>query len=187
MPKNSNLNVLSILQEHGAFIKGHFQLPSGVHSEVYVQTSLAMQHPHIAHKLAKAMSDKFAKKCDAVIAPTPHTSIIAQEVARVRGARAIFAEIVDGVMSLGRNFEIKPGESVLIVDDVAVSGKQISQVCSLIKNAGAKVIGISVLVDRSMGYLPLNVPLRALVSYPLKTYSESECPLCAIKHPLTKK
>jgi orotate phosphoribosyltransferase len=186
MPKN-NLDVLCLLQEHGAILEGHFVMPSGFHSQTYIQTSLLMQHPNLAQRIAGALSDKFTKKVDVVMALTPSDSVLAQEVARVRGVRAIFASKDDnGQMIFKHNFTIKEGENVLIVDDVAVSGRKINKAIDLVASHGGNVLGVGVIVDRSMGYLPLTVPLRALLSYPMQTFTAKECPLCAAKIPFTE-
>lgn len=186
MPRN-NLDILCLLQEHGAIVEGHFEMPSGFHSQTYIQTSLLLQHPHLAQKLARALSEKFIKKADVILALTPSDSVLAQEVARVRGARAIFASKGEnGEMILKHNFAIKPGEQVLIVDDVAVSGRKINRAIDLVNRLQGDVIGVGVIVDRSMGYLPLTVPLRALLSYPMQTFSATQCPLCAAKIPFTR-
>jgi len=187
MQKN-HVDILSILEEHGAFIHGHFRLTSGRHSGLYIQAGSVMGHPHIAQKVAAAMAEKFNKTVDAVLAPSAETAVIAQEVARERGVRSMFAEkTAAGILVLKRNFIIKPGERVLIVDDVAVSGKKILQAAALVRQYGGKVIGVAVIVDRSSGDLGLTVPLRPLLSYPLKEYEEHECPLCESKIPLTDK
>ena len=55
---------------------------------------------------------------------------------------------------------------------------------ALVKAAGAKVLGIAVMVDRSMGILPLTIPLRALLSYPIQTFTAKDCPLCASGMPV---
>lgn len=184
MPRN-NLDLLSLLQEHGAVVEGHFVMPSGFHSQTYIQTSLLLQHPHLAQKIAQAMSDKFPAKADVVMALTPSNSVLAQEVARVRGARAIFASKDEkGKLILKHNFVIKPGETVLLVDDVTVGGRKVLQAEKLVQAAGAKVLGISVMVDRSMGILPLTLPLRALLSYPIQTFTAKDCPLCASGMPV---
>ncbi|MBP5430388.1 MAG: orotate phosphoribosyltransferase [Elusimicrobiaceae bacterium] len=186
MPRN-NLDVLCLLQEHGAIVEGHFEMPSGFHSQTYIQTSLLLQHPNLAQKIAGALSDKFAQKVDVVLALTPSDSVLAQEVARARGVRAIFAsKDENGEMILKHNFSIKPGEKILIVDDVAVSGRKINRAIDLVNRLGGDVVGVGVIVDRSMGYLPLTVPLRALLSYPMQTFSATQCPLCAAKLPFTR-
>lgn len=181
------MDVLCLLQEHGAILEGHFVMPSGFHSQTYIQTTLLMQHPNLAQKIAGALSEKFSKPADVVMALTPSDSILAQEVARVRGIRAIFASKDDnGQMILKHSFNIKEGENVLIVDDVAVSGRKINKAIELVSQLGGNVIGVGVIVDRSMGYLPLTVPLRALLSYPMQTFTAKECPLCAANIPLTE-
>lgn len=185
MPRN-NMDVLCLLQEHGAILEGHFVMPSGFHSQTYIQTSLLMQHPHLAQRIAGALSDKFTKKADVIMALTPSDSVLAQEVARARGVRAIFASRAEnGEMLLKHNFTIKEGENVLIVDDVAVSGRKINKAIELVGNLGGNVIGVGVIADRSMGYLPLAVPLRALLSYPMQTFAAKECPLCAAGLPFS--
>ena len=109
MPRN-NMDILCLLQEHGAILEGHFVMPSGFHSQTYIQTSLLMQHPHLAQKIAGALSEKFTQKADVVMALTPSDSVLAQEVARVRGVRAIFAsKYEDGAMLLKHIFTIKEG------------------------------------------------------------------------------
>ena len=62
MSKFNNLDVIGLLQEHGALLDGHFKLPSGFHSQSYVQTSLVMQYPHIAQRVAKAMVEPAWRK-----------------------------------------------------------------------------------------------------------------------------
>ena len=183
MPRN-NLDVLCLLQEHGAIMEGHFVMPSGFHSQSYIQTSLLLQHPHLAQRIAQALSDKFSQKADVILALEPSNSVLAQEVARVRGARAIFASRNEqGQMVLKHNFVLKPGERVLVVDDVTVGGRKLAQAIELAQGLGAHVFGVAVIVDRSMGYLPLTIPLRALLSYPMETFTAKECPLCAAKIP----
>ena len=185
MPRN-NLDVLCLLQEHGAIMEGHFVMPSGFHSQSYIQTSLLLQHPHLAQRIAQALSDKFSQKADVILALEPSNSVLAQEVARVRGVRAIFASRNDqGQMVLKNNFVLKAVERVLVVDDVTVGGRKLAQAIELAQKMGAHVFGVAVIVDRSMGYLPLTIPLRALLSYPMETFTAKECPLCAAKIPFT--
>lgn len=105
-------------------------------------------------KIAGALSDKFTKPADVVMALTPSDSVLAQEVARAR-VRAIFASRDDnGEMVLKHNFTVKEGENVLIVDDVAVSGRKINKAIDLVGKLGGNVIGVGVIVDRSMGCCP---------------------------------
>ncbi|MCK4936922.1 MAG: hypothetical protein KAR84_08725, partial [Elusimicrobiales bacterium] len=90
MAKSRKLDTLSLLQEHGAILNGHFQIPSGFHTQTYIQPSLALQYPHLAQKIAKEMASKFPQHIDVVISPSLGSVVIGQEVARVKNARAIF-------------------------------------------------------------------------------------------------
>lgn len=182
----SKFDIVGILQEHGAIVSGHFQLPSGFHTQTYIQTSTVLQYPHIAQKIAKEMADKFPQSIDVVISPNPAIIVIGQEIARIKKARSIFTERnQNGIMVLKRNFKINEGEKVLIVDDVFSTGKICGEAIALARNYKAKVIGIAAIVDRSTGELPFfNVPVRALVSYPLELYPPDNCPLCKMEIPL---
>ena len=123
MSKLSKFDVVGLLQEHGAILNGHFQLPSGFHTQTYIQTSLVMQYPHLAQKVAREMGSKFAQEINVVISPSVGSMVIGQEVARVKKARSIFTERINGVMVLKRDFKIAEGERALIVDDVLNTGR----------------------------------------------------------------
>ena len=141
MPRN-NLDVLCLLQEHGAIMEGHFVMPSGFHSQSYIQTSLLLQHPHLAQRIAQALSDKFSQKADVILALEPSNSVLAQEVARVRGARAIFASRNEqGQMVLKHNFVLKPGERVLVVDDVISTGGSLKALDALAEQTQCTIVG----------------------------------------------
>ena len=73
---------------------------------------------------------------------------------------------------------------VLLVDDVTVGGRKVLRAEEMIKAAGAKVLGVAVMVDRSMGILPVELPLRALLAYPIRTFHAKDCPLCASRVPV---
>lgn len=185
MPKGK-FDIVGILQEHGAILSGHFKLPSGFHSQTYIQTSIVLQYPNIAQKIAKEMASKFQEIIDVVLSPNPAVIVIGQEIARIKKARSIFTERNEGIMVLKRNFKINEGEKVLIVDDVFTTGKICSEAIALVRNYKAKIVGICTIVDRSTGELPINIPVRALVSYPLEVYTPENCPLCKMNIPITE-
>lgn len=186
MSRLNKLDVLGILQEHGAIVSGHYQLPSGWHSPTYVQTAAVLQYPHIAQTIAKALSAKFPGASDVVLSPALGAVIVGQEVARARKCRSIFAERTGGKMSLQRDFDLKAGERVLIVEDVLTTGRSTSEVVALAAAYGAKVIGVAAIVDRSTAQLPLAVPVRALVTFPVKVFPPERCEMCARSVPISK-
>ena len=181
----NKMDVLGLLQEHGAVVDGHFQLASGLHSPVYVQTALVLQYPHVAQKIARALAAKFPQSIDVVIAPNMVSVALAQEVARAKKCRAIFTERLGGMMALRRDFRIERDERVLIVQDVMTTGRLTAEIVVLVQAYGGKVAGVGAVVDRSVKGLALCVPVRTLISYPLEIYSPESCPQCAHGVPVT--
>ncbi len=181
----NKMDVLGLLQEHGAVVSGHFQLASGLHSPVYVQTALVLQYPHVAQRIAKTLAAKFPQNVDVVIAPNMVSVALAQEVARAKRCRAIFTERIGGMMALRRDFRIERDERVLIVQDVLTTGRLTAEIVVLIQAYGGKVAGVGAVVDRSVKGLALCVPVRTLISYPLQVFSPDFCPQCADRVTLT--
>lgn len=179
------MDVLGLLQEHGAVVCGHFQLSSGLHTPVYLQTALVLQYPHVAQKIAKAMVSKFPSGIEVVISPGMSSAILGQEMARLYKCRAIFAERVNEMMALRRDFKLQRGEKALIVEDVITTGRLTAEIVALTQAYGAKVAGVGAIVDRSMGGLTLSVPVRTLIDYPLQVSAPTACAQCAAGVPLT--
>jgi len=102
------------------------------------------------------------------------------------GARSIFAEKEGKVRAFRRDFEITPGEHILLVDDILTTGNSVRETISAIDKLGGIAIGIGVLVDRSEKDLGFNLPLFSCLRAPTTVYSPQECPLCAAHIPLVK-
>ena len=181
-------NVEEIFHKSGAILNGHFQLTSGLHSPIYWKKFRVLQSPILTAKLCHMISAHFAKQKIRVVAgPTTGGIILAYEVARQLGVRGIFAEKEKGKARVfRRGFGIGPSEEVLIVDDILTTGKSIVEVINLVTNAGGKVIGIGVLVDRSEQELNFGVPLFSCLRWVTPTYRLPNCPLCAVGIPLVK-
>ncbi len=184
MSRVNKLDVVGILQEHGAFLEGHFLLPTGMHSPNFVQTALVLQYPNVAQKIAAVLSARFPQKADVVVSPAMGAIVLGQEVARVRKCRFVFFERMGGVMGLYRHFRLNPGERVLVIEDLLTSGRSTGDVVALSTSCGAKVVGLGALVDRSRGEFPFRVPVRALVTVPTQTMRPNECDLCKRRVPL---
>jgi orotate phosphoribosyltransferase len=95
------------------------------------------------------------------------------------GARAIFAERVDGVMTLRRTFELGAGERVLLTEDVITTGGSVLEVKALAEAAGATVVGVACVMDRSGGAFDPGVPVFAWGRMLVESWAAGECPLCA--------
>ena len=171
--------VLDIYKKTGALLTGHFLLSSGLHSEQYLQSALVLQQPEIATKLCAALAAHFKNEnIQAVIAPALGGVFVSHEAARALGVRALFAERVNGELTLRRGFTIKPGERVLVVEDVITTGKSTKETIEVVKNAGGVAVAAASLIDRSGGKAELGVPYKSLVTLMVPTYAPDACPLC---------
>jgi orotate phosphoribosyltransferase len=171
--------VLEIYKRTGALLTGHFLLSSGLHSDRYLQSALVLQQPELATKLCAALADGFRdQRIDVVIAPALGGVFVSHETARALGVRALFAERVDGTLTLRRGFTIMPGERVLVVEDVITTGKSTRETIEVVKAAGGVVVAAGSLVDRSGGRADIGVPYRSLVTLDVPTFSPANCPMC---------
>jgi orotate phosphoribosyltransferase len=171
--------VLDIYQRTGALLSGHFLLSSGLHSDRYLQSALVLQQPNIATRLCAALAESFKdERIQVVIAPALGGVFVSHETARALGVRALFAERVNGELTLRRGFTIKQGERVLVVEDVITTGKSTRETIDVVRKAGGTVVAAASLVDRSGGKADLGVPYRSLVTLDVPTYTADNCPMC---------
>lgn len=173
----------------GAILEGHFLLTSGLHSPMYVEKFQVLQHPKYTEQLCKAMAKKFAdQNIEVVVGPVTGGILLAHEVGKALGTRAIFTERENGKMTLRRGFQIAKGERVLIVEDIVTTGGSIKEVVEVVKEHGGIPVGIGMLVDRSGGKANFDeVPYQALLNLDVTTYEPNACPLCKQEIPMTKR
>lgn len=171
--------ILEIFKSTNALLEGHFLLTSGRHSNKYFQCAQILQYTKQTSLICKIIADEFHEKnIDTVVAPAIGGIVVGQEVARQLGARFIWAEREDNQMKLRRGFEIKPGENVLVCEDVITTGGSVQEVITIAKNAGANVVGVGVIVDRSNGKVNFGVPIKSTLQLEVVSYAAEECPLC---------
>jgi len=179
--------VLEIFKTAGAIKEGHFLLASGLHSPVYWEKFRILQYPHLTGRLCRLIARHFKdQKIDVVAGPTTGGVILAFETARQLGVRSIFAEKEGGLRVFRRDFQISPGEHVLVVDDILTTGSSLRETISAVEKWGGIPIGIGVLVDRSEIDMNLGAPLFSCLRAPTTVYSPQECPLCSARIPLVK-
>ena len=179
--------LLDIFKTAGAIKEGHFLLASGLHSPVYWEKFRILQYPNLTEKLCRLVAEHFrGQEIDVVAGPTTGGIILAFETARQLGVRSIFAEKEGNVRVFRRDFEIRPGEHVLIVDDILTTGSSLRETISAVAKLGGIIVGIGVLVDRSEGDLDFGLPFFSCHRAPTVVYSPQECPLCAGHIPLVK-
>lgn len=178
----------SRLQETAAFLRGHFLLSSGLHSDQYIQCARLLSHPAHAEFAGRAIADAYRQSglppVDVVLGPALGGIVIAHEVARALGVRALFAERENGALTLRRGFTLSPGERVLIVEDVITTGGSAIETAALGRQHGADVLGYGAIVERGSDH-GLQ-PLFALWRVRPQVFSPDACPLCQQGSPAIK-
>ena len=175
--------VRQLLVETKAILEGHFLLTSGLHSPLYVEKFNVLQQPRYTEALCKELAARFAdQKVDTVLGPMTGGILLAHEVGKALGTRAIFTEREHGRMTLRRGFTLAKGERVLVVEDVVTTGGSVREVIDVVRAAGATLVGVGLLIDRSGGRADFGVregePVEALVHLDVPTYAPEDCPLC---------
>jgi orotate phosphoribosyltransferase len=174
-------------EKRGALLRGHFRLTSGLHSDLYLQSALVLQHPEDAGVLGEGLAARFRDaRVQAVLAPAIGGILVAHEVARALGVRALFTERESGVMQLRRGFALSPGERCLVVEDVITTGGSTREVVQCVETHGGTVVGVGSLIDRSGGTAAFTVKRVALATVTAATYPPDACPLCRAGSPAIK-
>ena len=171
----------------GALLQGHFLLTSGLHSAQYLEKFQVLQYPKLTSSLCAEFAERFRDAgVEVVVGPATGGIILAFETARLMGLRSIFTEREKGKMTLRRGFKVTPGEKALVVEDIVTTGGSVKECLEAVQSAGAEVVGVGLLVDRSNGKLDLGVRTESLLRMNIPAYSPEECPLCAAGIPWVK-
>ena len=172
--------VLAEFRAAGALLEGHFILSSGLHSPRYLQCARVLMDPMRASRLASALAATLPRELRAqleiVVSPAMGGVIVGHEMGRALGVEALFVERPSGRFELRRGFSLKPGQKVLLVEDVVTTGLSSREAMGAIETAGGEVIAAASLVDRSGGEADLGVPFFPLVRLSVPSYAENEIP-----------
>src|SRR5690349_4534382 len=192
--------VVRVLRETGALRDGHFEYPSGMHSNEYLQVPLAMRYYQHARTLSVGLSRLLRANPEirviipelSIVAPATAGLPVAYGVAEALRCKQVYwAEDADngGPLRFRQYLEQYPGEQVVLVDDILRSGKKLSQMKALLESRGATVVGIAVVIyqptprTHDFGNLPLYYLAKLEASY----YADAaHCELCKQGVPVDK-
>lgn len=180
-------DVIRMYEEAGAILTGHFTLTSGLHSDGYIQSSHILGRPEHVEVLAAELASRFeGEGITCVVGPTIGGIVLAYAVARHLGARAVYAERLQGVLGFARGYRLGDGDRVLVVDDVIITGRSLQETIELSQLTGATIVGASVIIDRSDEPHDFGVPTERLAKWQVDVYPAEKCPLCARNVPLRR-
>ncbi|PPB68558.1 orotate phosphoribosyltransferase [Campylobacter hyointestinalis] len=188
------MNLEEIYRDAKAYLKGHFLLSSGNHSEYYLQSAKVLEDPILAGKLADKLFrviEEAGVRFDSVCSPALGGILAGYELARAGKKRFIFTERVEKVMSLRRGFNVSKGERFIICEDIITTGGSALESAKIIEENGGVVVGFAALANRGFCKvanlnneakvsckLPFDKPLFALGNFEFEIYEPSTCPLC---------
>lgn len=174
-------HVETLLRESGALMEGHFLLTSGRHSQWYVEKFRLLEQPRATSLLCGEIARRFENDdIQCVVGPVTGGIILAFEVARQLGCRAVYAERGEGGKGFvfRRGFQLKKGERVLVVEDIVTTGGSVLQVVELAQQCGGDVIGVGLLVDRSGGKADFGTSrVEPLLKMNIETFAPEDAPI----------
>jgi len=184
--------VVSLLRHTGAIRDGHFEYANGLHANEYIQVQLAMRYYQHAKVLSVGLSRLLRANAE-IRAMIPQLSIVSPATGglpvaygiceALRAHQVYWADREDGGggLQFRQYLEQKPGEKVLLVDDVLRSGRNLVELRQLVESTGAEVVGLAVIVyqptPKTVDFGPL--PLFYLAKLDATYYMDAgSCDLC---------
>src|ERR1035438_8924061 len=149
--------VVRVLRDTGALRDGHFEYPSGLHSNEYLQVPLAMRYYQHARMLSVGLSRLLRENAEiraiipelSIVTPANAGLPVAYGVCEALRARQVYwaeREDTGQPMRFRQFLEQHPGEQVVLVDDLLRSGRNLREMQELLESRGARVVALAVIV-----------------------------------------
>ena len=183
-----NQAVLDILRECDALLEGHFKYTSGRHGRVYFEKIRIAGRPDLVMELGRMTAELWRDgEFDLVCAPAFGAIVFGFATALCAGRSFAFLQRgAAGEMTIRPGFQqMLAGSRVLLVEDVVTTGGSVMESIEAVEKAGATVMGVSLLVDRTDGAFNPGVPCRSLLSVSAESWPPEECPMCAAGVPVS--
>jgi len=192
--------VVKVLRDTGALRDGHFEQPSGLHADEYLQVPLALRYSEHQRMLSVGLSRKLRANPEiraitndlSVVAPMVAGLPVAYGVCEAMRAKQVYWSERDNPNEpwhFRQYLEPKPGEPVVLVDDILRSGTNIAALKKLLESFGATVVGLAVIIyqptpeTHDFGDLPLYYLAKLEARYAVDS---RHCEWCSRGVPLEK-
>ncbi len=176
--------VMNILQNTGAYRKGHFVYPNGKHASHYFQMPLAFRFYDNARILSVGLSRMFRMEKSiasqlpkvSVISPSPGGIMVAFGVREALSAEQIYwAEMEEGKRQFRQYMSESEVHPAIIVDDILRSGRAVEETFQLCKDIGTEVIGCGVIAKFEDAPNEFHgVPVKSLLSFDVNFYETED-------------
>ncbi len=191
--------VVAVLRETGALREGHFEYPTGLHSNEYLQVPLALRYSRHQRMLSVGLSRKLRANPEiraitselSIVTPMTGGLPVAYGVCEAMRANQVYwAEREhDEPLRFRQYLQPAPGEHVVLVDDILRTGTKLAELKTLLESYGATVVGLAVIIYQptpntlDFGNLPLYYLARLNAGYAVDS---THCEWCQKGVPLEK-
>ena len=136
-----------------AYLEGDFVLRSGKRSKYYLDKYLFETCPDILKALGEEFAKYVAKDITLIAGAELGGVALAAVTAIASGKNWIIVRNRKKGYGTGKIIEgtLKPGDVVLLVEDIATTGGQVLEAAKVITDAGARVKKIVAVIDRKQG------------------------------------
>jgi len=184
--------VVTVLRETGALREGHFEYPTGMHSNEYLQVPLALRYSRHQRMLSVGLSRLLRAHPEiraslrdlSIVTPMTGGLPVAYGVCEALRANQVYWAERDRdheALRFRQFLEPHPGEQVVLVDDILRTGSNLAELKQLLESRGASVVGLAVIIYQptpktlNFGSLPLYYLAKLEASY----YADAaHCEMC---------
>lgn len=200
---------IGLYEKHGAFLKGHFKMRGGQHTNVYAESDLVLPHTMDVFKMAFYMAQPFVQeKIEAVAAPSPNGTILQTAIAywlstwTNSDVIGIYAEKTKKRTGPGyseiESFHFRKNhkpflknKKILLADDILTTKDgTLYKIANITKECEGIIAGAAVMINRGkVTAEDIGIPkLYSVVELPLPTFKpgRNSCPSCNADLPLNK-
>jgi len=192
--------VVAMLRSTGGLREGHFEYTNGLHADEYLQVALTMRYYQAAKILSVGLSRKLRANSEiramipelSIVAPATGGLPVAYGVCEALRAHQVYwgeRENTNEPQRFRQYLELKPGEKVLLVDDILRTGQKLADLKKLVESKGGEVVGLAVVIYQPnpacINFDPL--PFYYLAKLDAMYYKDAEsCDLCKRGVPVDK-
>ena len=192
--------VVAMLRSTGGLREGHFEYTNGLHADEYLQVALTMRYYQAAKILSVGLSRKLRANSEiramipelSIVAPATGGLPVAYGVCEALRAHQVYwgeRENANEAQRFRQYLELKPGEKVLLVDDILRTGQKLADLKKLVESKGGEVVGLAVVIYQPnpacINFDPL--PFYYLAKLDAMYYKDAaSCDLCKRGVPVDK-
>lgn len=153
-PPSQRFRLAQALVDAGCVRFGDFTLKSGIHSPFYIDLRLLASHPELLRQAAAAYQVILDRLVFDRLAAIPHAAMaIGTAIALGSGRPMIYPrlDVKDYGRQRGVEGDFEPGQTAVVIDDLATTGGSKFEAVERLRQAGLRVTDVVVLIDRQSG------------------------------------